>query len=308
MRTFRELQLEVLRYFDVSDEPSGSADVELVKQAINQANQYRATEDNWQFMLSEPYTLSVVAGQTDYILPHTNIRKLQYLYSTTRQRFAESLPVRQAPFEATFENSSDPTYNFELIQPGSMVAAQPSVADKVEVASTATEASGVGLYLEGYDVDGVWVTETVDADTTSTYEYEKIHYYAKVGTWTGTMTVTTVGGEELLTLSASETGKEFAVVRFFDAPTEAETFSYRFFKQPRTLTRDNDRPDVPYPLSNLLVYDALMDLATYNELDSESVNIWRDKQQRWETNLYQLKLDADTVGGAAWLVNQGRRY
>jgi hypothetical protein len=63
------------------------------------------------------------------------------------------------------------------------------------------------------------------------------------------------------------------------------------------MTRDFDQPDIPFPHSLVLVYDALLDMATYSELDSESVNIWREKRQDLLNNMYLENMAADTVGG-----------
>lgn len=308
MKTLKELREEVLRYFDLADEANTSTDVKLVNAALNTANQHRASEDSWKFMLSAPHTLSVVSGQSSYILPWTDIHHVNYLWSVTKERFLEELPVRQAPFEATFTNVIDPTYNCELVHGGSVVQAQPASFDRLELSSTASEATGVGLYVEGEDVDGAQVSETILPDGVSTYEYVKVTYYAKTGVWTGTLTLSTQGGDTLLTLSAEQDGKEYTLLRFFAPPTGAETISYRYFRQPRTLTRDGDRPDIPFPLSNILVYDVLLDMATYNELDSESVNVWRQKQESWQMNLYATKLEADTINGAPMMINEGRRW
>jgi hypothetical protein len=100
----------------------------------------------------------------------------------------------------------------------------------------------------------------------------------------------------LLRLTDSEYQKEYPLLVWKNVPTAAETFTYRFFRAPRVMTRDYDKPDLPFPHSNVLVYDALLDLATYNELDSESVNIWRDKQQHHVQSLYLTKLDGDSTG------------
>lgn len=307
MKTLRELRVEVLRYFDVADEPLGSADVELVHAALNTANQRRATEDNWAFMMSEPYQLKIVAGQSTYILPYTNIQTINYLYSTTLKRFVEVLPIRQAPYEDTFEQRNDPTRECEILAGGSVVMQQPSSFDRLLVTSTAVEDGGTRLYVEGEDIDGHAVEEVLTPGAPSVNEYTKVTYYAKEGEWEGQLTLATLGGDILVRLAAEEEGKEYTVVRFYAPPTQTETISYRYTRKPREMRREGDRPDLPFPLSNVLIYDALLDLATYNELDSETISIWRAKQEEWELNLYALKLDANQVYGAPQMINPGRR-
>ena len=310
MRTFKDLQQAVLRYFDVADEPDGSADVELVKDALNTNNEKRCTEEKWKFMLSPSvYTLDVVAGQQSYILPHTNLSKLNYLWSTTKNRWAVSLSLRQAAASGLGFNQQlggDSSVYYEIIEKGSVVAAQPTTASEVVVTSSETEAANIQLYIEGEDASGQPLSETLDVGTTSTGVYSKITYYAKIGDWQGTLTLETdPDGDELVSLTADEAGKEFPVLSWVEIPNANETFTYRYFRTPRRMTRDYDRPDLPYPHSNLLVYDTLLDLATYNELDSESVNLWRDKQYECLAALYQLKLEGDTVAGSPNYINSG---
>jgi hypothetical protein len=311
VKTFIQLRQEVLRYFDLAEEDDGTPDVLLVQDALNQANQRRASEEKWKFMLSTQFTLEVVSGTSEYILPHTGLDKLHYLYSTTNNRFASSVPMREIPnADVAFQQNTvaDNLY-YDIDPSGSVVEAQPSVADRLVVESTESEADEVGLYVEGEDEDGQPVSETIypldPPDNHGEVYFSKITYYAKVGEWTGTLSLTTEGGEDILTLLAADYGREYAVLRFYNTPSTDETFIYRFFRRPRVMSRDYDRPDLPFPSSNLLVYDALLDLATYHELDSESVNIWRDKQQQWEMQLYQFKLEGDTIAGVGPYIGTG---
>jgi hypothetical protein len=308
VRTYKDLQEIVLRYFDVANEEEGSADVVLVQSTLNTANATRSSEDKWKFMLSDVKTLSVVGGQQEYILPFPNLLKLHYIYSTTNKRFGRSIPMRSVPyvdvpFQDTTTNSQDVLY-YDITDGGAVVQAQPTTADTLVAASSASEAADVQLYVEGLDANGVPISETIDAAATSTATFSRVDYYAKIGTWAGTLTLTTTGAEDLVTLSPTETGKEFPVIKFLNIPSASETFQYRYFRKPRVMSRDNDRPDLPYPHSNVLIYDALLDLATYNELDSESVNIWRDKQQAILEVLYQQKLEGDSVGGDSMYINE----
>jgi hypothetical protein len=308
MRTFKQLQDEALRYFDVEDEEDGSADREMVKAALNQANQKRATEDKWKFMLSRAFTLSVIAGQQEYILPHENLDKLQYLYSTTHKRFIISVPMRQVPYaDIGFNDEVTDSNNkyFELVG-YSGVKKQPTVVGPLDVSSSEDE-TDCTVYIEGEDEDGATINETLTITTTTettTQDFARITYVTKVGDFAGTLLIEDSAGEEMLTLTTSQQGKQFPVIRFLTVPVTAETCTYRYWRTPRVMERDNDLPDIPFPQCNILVYDALLALATYNELDSESVNIWRDQQMRWEMNLYLMKMEANTVGGNAEYINE----
>jgi hypothetical protein len=298
LTTFRQLQEEALRYFDLASETEG-ADVELVKQAINGAHQRRIMEDKWKFMLSNTFTLSVTAGVQEYILPHTNFHKLHYLWSLTNERFANSLPFREVPFsEVSFGVNNDVDNLFYDIVGVSPVKAQPTSADTLVLTTSGAEATNPSLYVEGEDSSGNAISALLEKDETSTgISFAKVTYCAKTGDFATQLTLSTTGGTTLLVLPANEYARQYPIVKFYNIPSSAESFQYRYFKKPRVLTRDFDIPDIPYPLSNILIYDALLDLATYNELDSESVNIWRDKQQDGLVNLYLQKLEGDTVGG-----------
>ena len=307
MKTFKQLQEEVLRYFDLAgeatDDPDGS-DVELVKAALNQSNQNRSTEDKWKFMLSGVYTLNVVAGTQDYVLPHTDFNKLQYLWSDTYKRFVSSFPIREVPQTtvdfADSQFNEQPTFDFDGFAP---VKVQPTSPDTLTMSSTQSETGSPSLYIEGEDEDGAAISESIDVDGTTTQEFAKITYVAKVGDFLGTMTLETTGGTELLVLTLDQYGKQYPVLKFHSVPVGNEVMKYKFYKAPRVMTRDYDLPNLPYPAANLLVWDSLLDLATYNELDSESVNLWRAKQHECLTNLYLYKLEGDVVGGVGEFIN-----
>lgn len=69
-------------------------------------------------------------------------------------------------------------------------------------------------------------------------------------------------------------------------PLAADTIQFEYLKQPIALTNDTDIPDVPYPYSLILVYDALLEMAIYDEdLDQSKVTIWKDKQTKYENAL-----------------------
>lgn len=298
MKTFADIQQDVLRFFDVASEASDSADVELVKSAINNANQKRVTEDHWKFMLSPVLSLTTVAGQASYILPYTNFHTLQYIQNVTTQVFARELPTRELP--AVVESDLGDIY-YEITKAGSVVKAQPSTADTLIVTSTMSEAGE--LYIEGTDADGDFITESIGAGDTTTQTFATVTYYAKTTAWSGLLTLSTTGGDALLTLTADEAGKQYAVLTFTNAPAVSAVWYFRFWRTPRVMVRDLDRPDLPFPESGVLIYDALLDLATYNELDSESVNIWRSKQQEYLNILYLHKLTTDTIGGVPFTIN-----
>lgn len=305
MRTLNDLQQAALRFFDLANESDSAADVLLVRDAINRANSSRATETEWKFMQSQLQTLTLVTGQTTYILPQPDIHKFQYLYSTTNKRFLNSLPIKQVPYvDLDYRQNNDSARFYSIDPNGSPVKAQPTTASVLSLASSASETNNPSLFIEGEDSSGNRITETVEAAASTSQSFAKVHYAAKTADFNGTITLT-AGATTLLTLAADEYAKSYAVIEFHTLPTATETLIYRYFRKPRLMTRNFDTPNIPYPHSEILVYDALLDLATYNELDSESVNIWREKQMQLKENLYLQLLEPDTVAGIGLYTNPG---
>ena len=307
MKTFLQLQEEVLRYFDLAGEATeqpDESDAEMAKAALNQANQNRVSEDKWKFMQSGVYTLTLSAPTQSYILPHTNFGRFHFLWSETYKKFIVSAPMRHVPHsDVDFNdslNGSNMYYDFDGFSP---VKVQPSVADELALTSSLSETNGPTLYVEGEDSDGAAISETLSVNGTSTQQFAKVTYVAKIGVWLGTLTLATQGGTTLLQLTVSEFGRQYPVIKFYNIPTANEVFQYRYFRAPRVMARDYDIPDLPFPHSNLLVWDALLMLATYNELDSESVNLWRANQIECLNNLYLLKLEGDTIAGYGEYLN-----
>lgn len=298
MNTFKKLYTDVLRYFDLALETEGS-DVELAKAAVNTAHQLRCNEDNWKFMLSPKYSLEVEADQQDYILPHEDFKKFQYLWSVTKKRFCRSIPMRQIPssnIELDYSQGDTQVYTIDSMSP---VVVQPAATgERIRLTSGAAEPASPYLVVEGETSDGTAVSEELSKDSVSYTEFAKITGYYKVGDFEGTIIlIGNTSGTVFLSLRPTEYAKQYPVLRFITIPTESETLSYRYFRNPKVLEYDYQIPNIPFPESGIVVYDALLDLATYNEIDSESVNIWRAKQEQFLQNLYLEKLDGDSVAG-----------
>lgn len=69
-------------------------------------------------------------------------------------------------------------------------------------------------------------------------------------------------------------------------PTVADTIEYQFYKLPTEMVADGDLPNIPYPHSRVLIYDALLRMVTYNEdISAAKVEEWKAKQQEHEQAL-----------------------
>jgi hypothetical protein len=92
---------------------------------------------------------------------------------------------------------------------------------------------------------------------------------------------------------------------FYEDPPAAEDLQIGFFRTPSKLLNDTDIPDLPYPHSRLLVWDALLDLKTYAR-ESEASSLWMAKQQAAEHALWQAFVEGQTIGEAPLRIKDGR--
>lgn len=304
MYTYKRLWTDVLRYFDLDLEATGS-DVDLAKAAVQAAHQQRCAEDNWTFLLSSQFTLPVVSGTQEYILPHDDFGRFWFLYSPTTLNFLTELPQRETPYADVVLNGTGPgilgpvdTYQMIGFAP---VKVQPG-GSVLTLTSSDAEAASPTFYIEGEDSDGNSISTTLSKDGVSTETFTKITSYTKMADFVGTITLS-AGATTLVVLSPTQYAKQYPVLRFVAVPNVADNMIYQYLRSGKFLVNDYDIPSIPYPDSYVLVYDALLDSATYNELDSESVNIWREKQQLHLTNLYMRKLAGNTLGGTSLTVN-----
>ena len=276
MLTYRQLQLEVLRWID---EP-GDTDttLALVKDALNRSHRRLMSERTWPFMVwPREESLTTVAGTRTYALK-SGVSKILTLYDNVLR---STFPLISRPeWENVGVNRVDrQTYPLGAIYGDTWpVAAQPASAT-VTVTSSSASDTAVTVILSGLDSNGDSATETITATGTSaaTSTVTWLHLWAvtKTGTWVGTMTLTS-GSDTLLTLTASETAKQYPTLEFIETPQSARTYLYTAQRTPVTLTNDTDIPDTPYPYSEIHVYDALLDLTTYNtELGAKEQRVWQ---------------------------------
>lgn len=79
-------------------------------------------------------------------------------------------------------------------------------------------------------------------------------------------------------------------------PIVGDVLTVSYYRQPTELSGDDDVPDLPYPHSRVLIYDALLDLALYSEdVNPAKVQRWVGLQQKMEFALYGAYLDANSL-------------
>lgn len=69
-------------------------------------------------------------------------------------------------------------------------------------------------------------------------------------------------------------------------PVNADVIQYEYYKLPTEMSADADLPNIPYPHSRVLIWDALLDMANYNEdITPAKIKLWQKKQTEHEDNL-----------------------
>lgn len=86
-------------------------------------------------------------------------------------------------------------------------------------------------------------------------------------------------------------------VEFFKTPTAGETLKYDYYRMPTIMSSNTDYPDIPFPHSQLLVWDALLNLKAY-ALEPDAISVWMDNQQRALSSLYTAYGTVGDVVGA----------
>lgn len=303
MLTFKNIQDEVLLYWDA---PGDTGDfLTLVKNAINDAIAYRVNKQKWNFMLWEDtLTFSTADGTFGYAL-HPLVNQLHRIYNTTT-----STPLVEVPTREYYEGLSS-KYDFHWVEP-SPVLGQPSTTATVSIVSSSasdTEAAKAVTirFLDGSDdIQEETITPTGVSTASTTASAKKILSVTKAGTWVGTMTLADNASNTMLILLTSEYGKQYPQIRLLADPEATETVEYRFYRIPRVLADDNDIPDIPFPYSHIITWDALMVLSSYDE--AKIPKFWVLNQQKWETAMALRYLEGDTPGARARQVKNVRHY
>jgi hypothetical protein len=299
-QTFLDLQNFVLRNLDEVTDTGTTRD--LVKDTLNLMHKQRCTEFLWPFMLwGRTETITTVAGQRAYSL-HQEFERPLFVRNQTRNALMREMPSANIDAEALTDLSEGPAYTFSLwgVQP---VSAQPVSATALRIASSDEDDTGVTkqVTIRGVLEDGDVVTETLTADgtnyvTTDESTYVELISVSKTAPWEGRMVLEEADSTVLLRLRANETGRSYRQIHLLEIPRSVETLKYRFYRKPVWMVNDNDTPDLPAPHGLILVWDALVHMASYNKIgNAERINIWREQRERAEEALYTSYKDAQTL-------------
>ncbi len=285
MRTFLELQDAVLT--KTGDETDQDKMRDLVKLSINTVQKQILSERRYQFMLwPRTETLSVTSGRKSYPL-HPQMSELWYGQNSTTHDFLEEIPaggvVEMGDNMVTGESSNPYRFILTAIQ---NVKMQPQ-SDGVLVVTTTggTESLSNKIIVKGINSSGEYTEETLSTGSawstlTSSTVWNTIESITKYGsTWTRIITCT-VGSDVILTLNASEFGRQYRQLELTKTPTASVDFLYRFYRRPLSLVNDNDIPQIPADFDDILVYGSLVDLQGYirSEPNEFKENVdYRDK-------------------------------
>jgi hypothetical protein len=299
MDTLKTLRDDVLAKLDESGDASTTKT--NVDNALNEANQRRAGAFDWSWMLwpqAEIITLS--SGVQTYSL-HQEVDRVLYLYNRTSKTYLKSVPFREIdPFGPNLLDASNgDKFHFMGMSP---VQNQPTSSSVITIVSSSASDTGAGdaVTVTGETTSGLQ-SETISPNGTTpaagSVAFTRITSVTLTAAWTGTLTMTSNSGAVTnLVLNPGELARQFPQIFLTWTPAGGEVLEYKFFRKPKILTADNAVPDVPFPYSKILVFDALLDLAAYNgQMDASRVRHWERKIDEIEKQLF-MNSDPTIIG------------
>lgn len=300
MRTFKDLQDIVLNW--MADSNNQGLLRTLVKDAINRSHQNLLNDDRYDFMLwPRIETLAVAPGTKAYAL-HPRFGHPLFFYNPETNEYLEEISPKGLleSGEDWQDGTSGQPERFMLTGLQKLLT-QPTAASAVTVTTTGgTESSSNSIVVTG-SYNGAAVSETLSSGSswtsiTGSQLFDVIEDVTKVGdSWTRTVTIT-CNSQTILILAASEFGHQYRVFELLQQPTQAAEVEYRFYRQPRLLTRDNDIPDIPSGFDDILVYGALIAMHGYTRATEAELGWWSNQQKTLINTLQQTYRSARSTG------------
>lgn len=281
MKTFKNIQDEVLRWMaDANDDGDLRT---LVKDGVKASHTRLLTQTQWDFMLwPRTETISVTASNKYYSL-HPLFFSPLFFYNPTTDEYLEDVAMKGLlESEADWQDGEESEPARFSLTGVARVLNQPAAAGAVTVATTGgSESSSNSVVIRGI-VDGEEREETLSSGSawsslSGSLSFSQILDITKVGTtWTRTITVT-VGSTTILSLLSTEFGKQYRQFELLLSPTTSATILYRFYQRPRTLSRDNDIPQVPVEFEDILVYDTLLNMQGYARHTPDELGLFQTR-------------------------------
>jgi hypothetical protein len=288
--TFKDLKTEALTLLDqAGDLNTGNNGDVLVGNAIAMMHNKRLMAQRWSFMLwANPVTLTFQSGVRNYTL-HPLAAMLTDFKSSAGNWMKET-PVRSRQKQG----AQDDRFHFEFVQDSPINL--PFAAGKLTIGGSAT--------LTYVDTSGNVVTEALNGAQTSANVDTVISVTKNVDA--GSVTIVDSAARNVLSLGPTDFARIYPQIRLYADGVTGETGSYRFYRKPRVLSLDNDIPEIPFPFSHILVYDALLELYTYN--DATPPQWWAKQQADWELQLNQTYQEGEMEGAETRAINETDQY
>lgn len=301
--TLKDLRDQCLRYVD-EDGDTGTTKT-LFTNLLNQANQNRAMEFASMFLVWDvPATFDTEVGRQVYPL-HEEFTRPLYFFNRTNKSYLNEVPERQLGPEGDRWNDASGSARRFCLWGRTQVKRQPTSASIITIVSSDAADTGgadaLDLMIRGETSDGSIKAEVLAPSgltpVNSSNIYVKIMQVSKAGPWTGTMTMTSNSGAVTnLVLDYCDLGKMYQQLFLMESPTAVETIEYRFYRNPIKMTNDYDQSDIPYPFTQLLVWDALIMFAGYNtEISSAAIMSWKEMQSRMEIAMANAFMEGQSL-------------
>jgi hypothetical protein len=294
VHTFKDLTTQVLSFLD----EAGSVGITRtnVQYALNQAHFQRLTEQNWPFMIwDRPESFSLVQGVQQYSLHPEFLRPISF-FNRTQGTFLEEVPMRN--YQAVDQTALGQT-NF-VLWGEAPVQAQPAAASVLTIVSDSSSDTGAAfaITVTGDTPNGIR-SETISPNgvtpVSGAVQFTKVTGVSKPIAWNGMLTVS-AGAVTLLKLFATEFGRSYQQIYFPTSPSSPDTIEYRFYKRPAQLVNDGDIPQIRFPFSQILVWDALKTIYGYDgQLDPGRAQLIKENQDRLDLAMRQAFLDGQSI-------------
>lgn len=298
MQTLSDIRTQVSQLLD---EEGITATETRINSAINQAHQMRLSGRKWPFMRwPSVETFALVSGQKVYPL-HSQVGMLDSI-----KHVASDTPIRETAASDIQQDDVGDKFHFTWVG-DSPVKMGDTIGEVLNLVSTSGTDTGVALAItvEGTDATGEMVTDTVTPTGTTNAPFAvtfvQIVRITKPTGWTGTMKILRANGTTvIMTLGPTEYGRKYKRIQLLADPAETGTVAYQFYRLPRWLSADKDVTDLPEPFEQILVYDAVLLMAAYNEnIGGNAVKIWMAMQGEWEKRFHSAYLHGRVTGSQA---------
>lgn len=287
--TFQDLKTLALTYLDqAGDLNTGNQGDTLVGNAIAMAHNKRLTSQRWSFMLwGNPVPVQFQTGLQNYTLHPLAGMLTDFQNVTAGTRMVET------PTRARYKiGVQDDRFHFEFIQ-----------NSPIQIPFTSGTFTVVGNATLWYaDANGNTFNESL-LNTTTSGSVDTL--YAVTKNDGNALQIKDAANKVVLSLSGTQFALDLPQIRLFDLGQQ-EQATYRFYRKPRFLSNANDIPEIPYPYSHILVFDALIDLYTYN--DAEPPKWWLQQQAEWEKQLNQAYQEGEAEGSEVRVVIESDQY